>query len=1036
MAFLFLAFAGAMAGGTFIEHYNNTDTARLLVYNAWWFEGILLLLTINFLGNIQKYRLYRKQKWPILLLHLAFVLIMIGAFTTRYFGFEGTLSLREGTSSNAILSSEAYLQLRLEKDIGQGRRMRKTLERPLLLAEGHHRRNDFSLQSELDSFSLEVDYVDFIPNARTVFEPDPGGDSYLKIVDLHRGERHEHFIRNGTVRSWHGRQYAFNLPEPGSVNLVGDSTALWIRMPVAGNRLSMTDGAAYPVPAGRQDSLHLKSLYTSGDDQFIIPALPQNGRLIIQAAASGRDNAASESALLVRLNTEEQHRIIPLFGAKGRAGNPVTFQEKGISYTFTYGSKKIELPFTVRLRDFIADKYPGSDRSYASFESRVTVQDTQGTFNAQISMNNTLDHQGFRFFQSSFHPDEKGTILSVNHDMWGTRLTYIGYFLLYFGLILMLFSKHSRFGIVRKKLRRFTSLQFIPLLVFFFFVGMLSLSAQKQLVKAVDVRDKLDTIIEKNTVDPDHARAFGSLVLQDPNGRMKPVNTFTSELLRKIHKKDVYKQLNADQVFLSMNLFPQVWYNLPLIYLKRGNQEIRSLLNVTEDSRGAPLSHFFDQQGRYLIADQVAAAHQAAVPNQYQKDLIETDRRVNLLYQALSGQMLRIFPLLNDPGERWISHTDLPDVRVHHLDSLFIGNMLPLYLQALGKGIKTENYLEADSLLSKIGAYQKKIGGDVMPSPEKIKAEILYNRIDIFNKLFVYYLYLSLLLLPLVIIQMVSPGNKLRMLIKACGNIALLLFLVHSLGLVARWYIAGHAPWSDAYESMIYIGWASMLFGLILGRKSKLTIAAAAFVTSMILMIAHWNWLDPAIANLQPVLNSYWLMIHVAIIVASYGPFTLGMVLGVISLLLMVFFNENNHRELKRQITRISLITELSLTLGLVMLTIGNFLGGQWANESWGRYWGWDPKETWALISIVIYAFVIHMRLIPSLRSKWLFSLMSILAFYSILMTYFGVNFYLSGLHSYAQGDRVVTPLFVYYSLAGILILAVAARLKHKKFDF
>ena len=148
---------------------------------------------------------------------------------------------------------------------------------------------------------------------------------------------------------------------------------------------------------------------------------------------------------------------------------------------------------------------------------------------------------------------------------------------------------------------------------------------------------------------------------------------------------------------------------------------------------------------------------------------------------------------------------------------------------------------------------------------------------------------------------------------------------------------------------MIYVAWATLFFGLIFGRRSDLTIASTTFVSSMILMIAHWNWLDPAIANLQPVLDSYWLMIHVAIIVASYGPFALGMIIGSVCLFLMILLSNNNRDKLKNKIKELTIINELSLTMGLVLLTIGNFLGAMWANESWGRYWGWDPKETWAL---------------------------------------------------------------------------------------
>jgi cytochrome c-type biogenesis protein CcsB len=233
---------------------------------------------------------------------------------------------------------------------------------------------------------------------------------------------------------------------------------------------------------------------------------------------------------------------------------------------------------------------------------------------------------------------------------------------------------------------------------------------------------------------------------------------------------------------------------------------------------------------------------------------------------------------------------------------------------------------------------------------------------------------------------------------------------------------------------MIYVAWATMLFGLIFGRKSGLTMASTAFVTSMILMIAHWNWMDPNIANLQPVLNSYWLMIHVAIIVGSYGPFALGMILGTVSLILMILTNTKNKAKMDLNIKELTIINEMALTVGLVMLTIGNFLGGMWANESWGRYWGWDPKETWALISIMAYAFIIHMRLIPGLRGRWLFNFMSIGGFAFIIFTYFGVNFYLAGLHSYQSGQQIASINIILIAVGIIALIGLLSYIQFKKF--
>jgi cytochrome c-type biogenesis protein CcsB len=313
-----------------------------------------------------------------------------------------------------------------------------------------------------------------------------------------------------------------------------------------------------------------------------------------------------------------------------------------------------------------------------------------------------------------------------------------------------------------------------------------------------------------------------------------------------------------------------------------------------------------------------------------------------------------------------------------------------------------------------------------------VNTEVLYNKLDIFNKLYKYYALVGILMFFVLIFRIFKERRIWDIATYFFSGIIYIFFIWHTAGLILRWYISGHAPWSDAYESILYVSWAAMGMGLLLSRKSKLTLAASAFVTAMLLWIAHQSWVDPSIANLVPVLDSYWLMIHVAVIVGSYGPFTVGMILGVVSLILIILTNDKNKKKMKLNLKELSIINEMVLTVGLVMLTIGNFLGGQWANESWGRYWGWDPKETWALISIMVYAFVLHMRLVPGLRGRWTLSFASILAFGSIMMTYFGVNFYLVGLHSYASGTQVITPSFVWYTLLAVILLGIISRWRFK----
>jgi cytochrome c-type biogenesis protein CcsB len=265
-------------------------------------------------------------------------------------------------------------------------------------------------------------------------------------------------------------------------------------------------------------------------------------------------------------------------------------------------------------------------------------------------------------------------------------------------------------------------------------------------------------------------------------------------------------------------------------------------------------------------------------------------------------------------------------------------------------------------------------------------------------------------------------------------GILILSFLAQTFGLGLRWYISGHAPWSDGYESMIYISWATILAGFIFSKNSPITLAATSILTALILFVAHLSWLDPQISNLVPVLKSYWLTIHVSLITGSYGFLGLGALLGFLNLILFILRKEND-KFISLTIRELTYVSEMTLIVGLILLTMGNFLGGVWANESWGRYWGWDPKESWALVTIIVYTFVLHMRFIPNLKSIYAFNIASLLAYSSVIMTYFGVNFYLSGLHSYAKGDPVPVPDFVFYSI-GIIFLIIALAYRNRELKY
>ena len=314
--------------------------------------------------------------------------------------------------------------------------------------------------------------------------------------------------------------------------------------------------------------------------------------------------------------------------------------------------------------------------------------------------------------------------------------------------------------------------------------------------------------------------------------------------------------------------------------------------------------------------------------------------------------------------------------------------------------------------------------------------EVFMNKANLNFWLLIFYTIIGGLLIVLGFIELFKPNKILHKVIKSIIYIGVVGYFLHFLGLIGRWYISGHAPWSNGYEAIVFISWVGISAGLMLYRNANALIPAAGFMVAVIMMgFAHGgSQLDPQITPLVPVLKSYWLIIHVAIITSSYGFFALSMIIAVISLFFYIIsskntFDKHDHSTIKE----LTIVSEMSLTIGLFALTVGNFLGGIWANESWGRYWSWDPKETWAFISIIVYAFVLHMRLVPGLRGRYAFHLMTMFAFCSMVMTYFGVNYYLSGLHSYAAGDPIPVPAWVYISIGVMTALGLGAYYKYKK---
>ncbi|MBK5721742.1 cytochrome c biogenesis protein CcsA [Dysgonomonas sp. Marseille-P4677] len=649
-----------------------------------------------------------------------------------------------------------------------------------------------------------------------------------------------------------------------------------------------------------------------------------------------------------------------------------------------------DLPFKLELKKFTLTRYPGSS-SPSSFESDLIIHLDGKSVERKISMNNIIDIEGYRLFQASYDKDEKGTILSVNKDVAGRNVTYTGYALLLIGFILCFIGKNTRFHQLSKRLKELKALFKTTAIICILILTPLFSNAQN---KATNIFEA----VQKNSIDKEHAALFGALPIQSTDGRIEPINTFSSEILRKLHHSETIGNMNSDQFLLSMLTLSEMWMHIPFITQK--NKEISSRFTLSENA--CAYIELFDDKGNYKlqkILDQ-SYGKSPSERNKFDKDLIKLDEKINIFHQLINYKMLNIFPKADDHNHKWYSPAD--DLNsFSKKDSLFVSSIFPQYLINIQDGIKTDDWEKAYETLRAINIYQQERNTTLGVSSKKINTELIYNKLDIFRLCKKFYLILGGLLLAVSFISLFKKQKYIVWITRILLSFICICFLFHLSGIGMRWYIGGYAPWSNSYETMIYVSSISVLAGLIFVRQNTIICALSTLFGGVILFVSGLNWMDPQIGTLVPVLKSPWLMFHVAVIVAAYGFFGLSFLLGATNLSVLSFYKKNKTLVIKNHVEELSIVNEMSLWIGLALMTIGTFLGAIWANESWGRYWGWDPKETWALITIIVYTVVTHLRLVKKWNTPWHFNLFSIIAFASVLMTYFGVNYLLSGMHSY-----------------------------------
>ncbi len=1021
MAVLMLFIFGVTIGAaTFIENDYGTQTARALIYKAKWFEVFLAYFIAILTYQIFKYKSY-KTKFPVFLFHFAFIIIALGALITRYVGYEGIMHIREGDTSNTMVSDVKIMQVYATD--GTNKAM---LEKELYFST--MTQNHLKETLKVGDKEVKIALMKYLPTATQEVVADPKGTTLLEMKISAGGQGRIYYIKKGEVRDFGDFYIAYDAaakPTDKPVFAIsGEPGSFKLDFPFTVMTLDMQTRESGELAPGTNDFMR-RTLYRFGQNAVVLKAVhPKSSVKLISKDLKTKSGKPEYIKLKVSVGDESKEVVFE--PRKGQPGRLHSMKLNGVEVQMRIGSKIIELPFAIKLVDFELERYPGS-MTPASYSSRVVLIDKEQGIEMpyHIYMNHILDHRNYRFFQSSYDPDEKGTVLSVNHDP-GTLPTYIGYFLLGLGMLWSLFIPNGRFQKLLKgarKLQEGTAVAIVAALLMF-------------APQHVDAASPTITPQEQKAVQAytlEHASKFATLAVQDNMGRMKPMDTVAHDVIAKITGHTSFFGVEPNQLFLGMIMQPELFQKLPMI--KIGHKKIALKLGLPEDTKYAKFIDFFDTKGDrgYKLFDEVTTASRKKPleKSQYDKELLKIDERVNVAYMTYQGSLMRIYPVPNDPNNKWVAPLDalkqFPSPQREEVQMT-----ISAYFTFVGDALKTGDWSKADLGLQAIKKYQKKYGAKVLPSQKHIEMEIWYNKLGLFSKLFPVYLMLGLVLLIFAFIHVLKPSFNMKWIMRIGWGILTVAFILHLIGMGIRWYIAGHAPWSNAYESIVFIAAATVFAGIILARRSPFALAGTALLAGFTMLVAHMNFINPEITNLVPVLKSYWLMIHVATIISGDGFLGLGSILSLMVLILFIMRGKNGHPNIDRAIKELTNLSEMGLIIGLMLLTVGNFLGGVWANESWGRYWGWDSKETWAAVTILIYAAVIHMRFIPKLNDTFLYNVAATWAYSTVLMTYFGVNYYLSGLHSYAAGDPVPIPMWVYYAVAGLFVLTVAAARNRK----
>ena len=649
--------------------------------------------------------------------------------------------------------------------------------------------------------------------------------------------------------------------------------------------------------------------------------------------------------------------------------------EQQTSFTDSKGISH-QLPFSITLNQFEIIYYKGT-LAPMDFISHISVadKDCHRQIQGKVSMNHIFSYQHYRFYQSGYSEDNEGSVFSVSHDPYGIGITYAGYTLLLLSTVFFFFSPQSRFRQLLKSPLLHRSLTVILLLFAF--------SLNSNFLKANSPSPKV--------LPREVAEHFGDLYILY-NNRICPLQTFARDFTIKLYGSSSYKGLTPEEVLTGWLFYYDSWKNEPIIRIK--SNEARKILEI--EGNYARLKDYISTINEYKLEKMMNHIRSGEQVTD-KRGIEEADEKFNIINLVCTGAMMKIFPCRNIAGKtlEWYSQSDQLPQDMDNDKWVFIRKSMS-YVNEM---IVMKKYNDACLLLEKIKKYQQKECDGLLPADNKFKAEKIYNQFDYSKSVAMACICIGLICFIYYCHCMASQKRTSRKAIIILNILLWIVFTYLSAAICLRGYVSNHLPLSNGFETMQFMAWCTLLLTFLLQRKFAMLLPFGFLLCGLTLMVSMLGESNPQITQLMPVLQSPLLSIHVVVIMIAYSLLAFIMLNGVTAVIL-----HQSQKECKEQIERLQIISQIILYPAIFLLAIGIFIGAVWANVSWGRYWGWDPKEVWALITMLVYALALHPRSLPWFHRTMFFHVFCITAFITVLITYFGVNFLLGGMHSYANG--------------------------------